>query len=252
MLRSLRKLFNEDPEKAARRAAEKAAREHEQSLRKAQAELAQWEHDCSDLAEEIEACRNYRALSDEGFDTCPIVTKRGEEVLLVCESVPLVETRRAPKASYGGTSHGLSIKIAKGVYYRPSVHRGTIQQAPEETRVIDGEDGAGVFVITNTRAVFRGNLHTREFRWDKLVSVSPEELLGGYALMMPVENRQRVSGIYVGDDSEDADFVMRRIMFGIALSQGREDEFIAKLENELDELRAAQPTLPDAPACHSQ
>ena len=145
---------------------------------------------------------------------------------------------------YGGHSHGLSIKIVKGVYYRPSVHRGAIEQAPEETRVIDGKDGEGVFVVTNLRAVFRGNLHTREFRWDKLVSVSPEQVGSAWVLMMPVENRQRVSGIYVGASSA-ADFVMRRVLFGVALHQDRGDEFIERLEGELAELQVGPPPVPE-------
>ncbi len=172
---------------------------------------------------------------------CPIITKRGEEMLLVCHGLLLTETRRAPKVSYGGRSHGLSVRVAKDVYYRPSVHRGAIEQAPEETRVIDGE---GVFDVTNKRGVFRGNLHTREFRWDKLVSVSPEQIGKSYVLMMPVENRQRVSGVFVGTP-ENADIVTRRILFGVPLSQERGDEFIERLEGELAELQANKPPVPE-------
>lgn len=237
VLKRLQKLFGGDPAAEAREALERAHRE-------ALGRRREWEEACAELADEIEAYRSYEDLADETDPECPIVTKRGEEVLLVCHGPMLTETRRAPKMRYGGHSHGLSIKVVKGVYYRPSVHRGSIEQAPEETRVIDGEDGEGVFVVTNLRGVFRGNLHAREFRWDKLVSVSPEQIGGAYVLMMPVENRQRVSGVYVGQSST-ADFVMRRILFGVALHQGRGDEFIARLEDELAELRASAPPVPE-------
>ena len=237
VLKRLQRLFGGDPAAEAREALERAHREALERRR-------EWENECSELADEIEAFRSYEDLADETDPECPIITKRGEEVLLVCHGPMLTETRRAPKARYGGSSHGLSIKIAKGVYYRPSVHRGTIEQAPEETRVIDGEDGDGVFVVSNLRAVFRGNLHSREFRWDKLVSVSPEQVGGSWVLMMPVENRQRVSGVYVGTSS-DADFVMRRILFGVALHQDRGDEFIDRLEGELADLLASPPSVPE-------
>ncbi|MXV88058.1 MAG: hypothetical protein F4117_12415 [Acidimicrobiales bacterium] len=237
VLKRLQRLFGGDPAVEAREALERAHREALERRR-------EWENECAELADEIEAFRFYEDLADETDPECPIITKRGEEVLLVCHGPMLTETRRAPKARYGGSSHGLSIKIAKGVYYRPSVHRGTIEQAPEETRVIDGEDGDGVFVVSNLRAVFRGNLHSREFRWDKLVSVSPEQVGGSWVLMMPVENRQRVSGVYVGTSSS-ADFVMRRILFGVALHQDRGDEFIDRLEGELADLQASPPSVPE-------
>lgn len=237
VLKRLQKLFGGDPAAEAREALERA---HREALKRRR----EWEDECAELADEIEAFRSHEDMADEADPECPIITKRGEEVLLVCHGPMLTETRRAPKARYGGSSHGLSIKIAKGVYYRPSVHRGTIEQAPEETRVIDGDDGDGVFVVSNLRAVFRGNLHSREFRWDKLVSVSPEQVGGSWVLMMPVENRQRVSGVYVGTSSA-ADFVMRRILFGVALHQDRGDEFIDRLEGELADLQASPPSVPE-------
>ena len=232
MLNMIRRLFAGVTE-----AAERRERERRESA--ALAARRQWEEDCGALEAEIEACRSYEALADETDFDCPIVTKRGEELLLIAHGARLTETRRG-KTSYRGGSHGLSIRVAKGVYYRPSVHRGSIEPAPEQTRVIDGDDGDGVFVVTNQRAVFRGNLHTREFRWDKLVSATPEQFGDSYVIMMPVENRQRVSGIWVGGD-EEADFVLRRVMFGVSLYQDRGDAFIERMQNELAELQANQP-----------
>ena len=232
MLNRIRRLFAGDPEAAARR-------EQERQQSAALEARRQWEEDCAALEAEIEACRSYEELADETDPDCPIVTKRGEELLLIAHGARLTETRRG-KTGYRGSSHGMSIRVAKGVYYRPSVHRGSIEPAPEQTTVIDGRDGDGVFVVTNQRAVFRGNLHTREFRWDKLVSATPERFGDSYVLMMPVENRQRVSGVWVGND-EDADFVLRRVMFGVSLRQGRGDAFIARMESELAELQADEP-----------
>ncbi len=76
------------------------------------------------------------------------------------------------------------------------------------------------------------------------MSVSPEQTGGDYALMVPVENRQRVSGVYVGASS-NADFITRRILFGVTLHQERGDEFIERLESELAELQANPPPVPE-------
>ena len=218
------------------RRAEAAAEREQQRQREAAAaarRVRQREHDA--LEAEIDALRSYHDLNDEFGPQCPIVAKRGEEILLIVRGAALTETRRAPKTSYSGGSHGLSIRVAKGVYYRPSVHRGKIEAAPEQTTMIDGSDGDGVFVVSNKRAVFRGGLHNREFRWDKLVSVTPERFRQYWMLAMPVENRQRVSGVVVA--TEDlADLVMRRVMFGIALHQDRGEDFISRLEADLADL----------------
>ncbi|MCY4036876.1 MAG: hypothetical protein OXF64_05450 [bacterium] len=237
VLKKLQRLLSGDPAEAADKSSKRAHR-------KALERQREWEQECAELADEVESLRSYEDLVDEMSPDCPIITKRGEEVFMICNGAMLTETRRGAKTNYGGRSHGLSVRVAKGVYYRPSVHRGRVEQAPEETSVIDGKDGEGVFVVTNQRGVYRGNLHTREFRWDKLVSVSPEQIGKSYVLMMPVENRQRVSGIFVGTSSM-ADLVMRRIMFGIALQQERGDEFIERLEAELADLQDDRPDVPE-------
>ena len=225
---------------ADRRAEAAAAREQQRQREAAEAARLRRQREHDALAAEIDALRSHHDLHDEFGPQCPIVAKRGEEILLTVHGAALTETRRAPRTSYSGGSHGLSIRVAKGVYYRPSVHRGKIEAAPEQTTVIDGSDGDGVFVVSNKRAVFRGGLHTREFRWDKLVSVTPERFGQHWMLAMPVENRQRVSGVVVG--SEDiADLVMRRVMFGIALHQDRGDAFLARLEADLSDLQADEP-----------
>ena len=54
---------------------------------------------------------------------------------------------------------------------------------------------------------------------------------------------QRVSGVLIGSGS-DADFVLRRIMFGVALHQDRGDAFIARMETELAEFKADEPPQP--------
>lgn len=204
-----------------------------------------WAGEVAELEAEIEALENYEDLADEFGDDCPIITKRGEEALLVVRGCALVETRR-PRATYRGGSSGMSFRIAKGVYWRVGGHRGAITPAPEETTLIDGRDGQGVLVVTNRRGVFAGNLHTREFRWDRLVSVRVERLGEDlFALQMPVENRQRVSGVVV--DEETLPTVHSRIRFGVSLYQERGDRHIDRLREQLAGLRAARPPRPLTP-----
>lgn len=217
-------------------------RQRRREAEEARAAHDSWAAEVSELEAEIYALEHYEDLADEFSDDCPIITKRGEEALLVVQGCALVETRR-PRATYRGGSSGVSFRIAKGVYWRVGGHRGAITPAPEETTLIDGRDGQGVFVVTNRRGVFAGNLHTREFRWDRLVSISVEQLGEDlFALQMPVENRQRVSGVLVNEDGLPV--VHSRIRFGVSLYQEREEQYIAGLADRLADLRAAEPPRP--------
>ncbi len=219
-------------------------REHDTAL----AQHEQWKREFEDLSAEITGLTNYEQLVDEFTPDCPIITKRGEEVITIVRGVCLTETRRGARTSYGGTSHGMSIRLGKNVSYRPSMHRGTIEPAPEETKIIDGERRDAVMVITNQRAVFRGNLYSREFRWDKLISATLQELKAHKApvLMMPVENRQKTSGILL-DGGLDADLILSRVLFSVSLQRGRSDLFLQRLKRDLAQLKAAEPEVPAPP-----
>ena len=202
--------------------------------------LLEWREECQQLSEEIRTLESYEELADETDPDCPIITKKGEELLAIVNGARLTETRRG-KTTYRGSSHGVSIRISKNITYRPSIHSGSVEQAPEFIKIIDGNDGDGVFVVTNKRAVFRGDLHTREWLWSKIVSVTPEKYRGSeYVLLMPVENRQRVTGVYLGKKRVTEE-IMRRVMFGIAVYRGLEDQFIERMKNELEELKSDEP-----------
>ena len=179
---------------------------------------------------------------DEISDEAPIVTKKGEEVILIAQGLALVEVRRG-KATYSGGSRGVSVRVAKGVSLRVGSHRGTMQPAPEKPTIIDSGD----FVVTNKRAVFVGDKHTRAFEWSKILACNEYAHDGHVLFMLPVENRQRVSGVAalpVG-----AEILDERIKFGIAMFQDRRDDFIDGLQVqadrervELEELEAASST----------
>jgi len=184
------------------------------------------------LRHQINDFENYRDLCDELSAECPIITKRGEDVLAVAKNAALLESRSSG-ARYGGSSHGLSLRIAKGIYYRPSIHSGKVKRGPDTPTVIDTE---GTFTVTSMRAVYHGPTQNREWMWNKLIALNVERTGSDFYLQMPVSNRQRVSGILL--DADVVDWMHQRVRFGLALYQGRSDDFVQAMRNRLAELKA--------------
>jgi hypothetical protein len=210
--------------------------EAERARRKAEEEHAAWVADVEAAEALISGLRNYRDLCDE-YEESPLITKKGEEVLLIVEGAGLVESRRQ-RGNYQGGSRGVSIRVAKGVSYRVGAHRGTYEPGPETPTLID----SGTFVVTTQRGVFTGPKHNREFAWTKLVSFNVESIdKDTLVLYMPVTNRQKVSGI--GAPTDAIETIHERAAFGVAVHQGQEDRFFDKLDRELTELRAAEPSV---------
>jgi len=59
-------------------------------------------------------------MCDELSPACPIITKRGEEVLYIIENVTLLEAR-APYTQYKGSSHSMSSRSSLPVSNRQRV-----------------------------------------------------------------------------------------------------------------------------------
>lgn len=112
----------------------------------------------------------------------PIMLKAGEvgratfDVALMKE-VPVREMR--------GGSHGVSIRVARGVSYRVGQARARSVVVGTQMQVQD----VGVLTVTNQRAMFTGEKRTLEFRYDKLVGM--EQFTDG--LRLNVSNRQLAS-----------------------------------------------------------
>lgn len=70
--------------------------------------------------------------------------------------------------TYKGSSHGLSIRIMKGVYYRPSVFQATPVQSTELV-----SHGTGDFVVTNKHVYFMGRSKTFRIPYQKIVAFEP-------------------------------------------------------------------------------
>ncbi|MGB8020961.1 MAG: hypothetical protein WCF04_07015 [Candidatus Nanopelagicales bacterium] len=128
-----------------------------------------------------------------GFDGAPIILRRGES-LLWAGAGQLIEPRRAP-GQYRGGSAGVSVPIGLGMRANFGSHRGTYQPGPELQTPVD----TGAVAVTSARVVFTGDKKTREWALAKLLTV--QQSGDGRVTLLPVSNRQAVSGVHVRTDS---------------------------------------------------
>ena len=206
------------------------------------AEAASLAGQAAEMASLVEALSDPRSLWDEASGDSPVVTKRGEEVIGVYRGVTLVELR-SRKLSYKGASHGLSIRVAKGVYYRPSVHSGAISETVDEWKVLDDD---GTLVISNQRAVYTGLRYSREFPFAKLLSWGTELdrssfSTPSYLVTLPVSSRVRTSAVAFpsGGNEQFRDKLLCVLQCGIAMFNDTHEDFINRLRSDAEELRSA-------------
>ena len=186
------------------------------------------QHQRAQIQAQLDIARNPAAAYNEA-EGCPIARKRGEEVIGIIPTTALYEVT-AGKVEYRGGSQGVSIRVARGLTYRTGGHKGTIYRAPERPRL---KDTGGTFVITNQRGVYVGTNQTRVFEWSKIVALSEANTDTGTVLLMPVENRVKTSGVFVGDSYKQ---ITARCEIGIALYRGTIDDLIAELQTDLAQL----------------
>jgi hypothetical protein len=91
---------------------------------------------------------------------------RAERPVWLFNAVRYYEERTS--RSFQGVSHGLSIRIAKGVYYRPSAFRGS----PVETTKITHVDN-GQVLVTSHHVYFLGTRKSFRVPYRKVVTVEP-------------------------------------------------------------------------------
>jgi hypothetical protein len=96
--------------------------------------------------------------------TSPVILQKSEKAHWV-EPGALLEERVISRR-YEGGSHGVSIRIMRGVSYRVGAHRGHIVS---ETGIVPVSSGD--FVITNKRAIFSGDKKSFALRIDKLLDL---------------------------------------------------------------------------------
>ena len=98
----------------------------------------------------------------------PFNLMKSEKLVWVIQDVHYLETvvRRERK----GTSHGLSIRIARSVYYRPSTFRSRPIESEETVH-----DDTGLLGLTTKHIYFAGPEGKFRVRHDRIVSFDPYE-----------------------------------------------------------------------------
>ena len=92
--------------------------------------------------------------------------QKGEKIAYVFQGVEYHTLRTV--RSFAGVSQGLSIRVMKGVYYRPSMFHG---HPVESTQVVSG--GKGTLAATNKNLYFLGQLKTMRIPYAKIISFQP-------------------------------------------------------------------------------
>jgi len=96
----------------------------------------------------------------------PFNLLKSERIIYVYNQVEYHEPRS--RTTYSGSSSGVNVRIAKGVYYRIGGFRGTPQVTSQITHV-----DTGVFAITNKHIYFTGSSKSFRVAYPKIVSFSP-------------------------------------------------------------------------------
>ena len=135
-------------------------------------------------------------------------------------------------------SQGVSIPIGSlgghAIRYHVGASRGHYVQGTPAPTAVD----VGTVYVTNQRVVFTGHAHTRECRFDKLLSCEP----GAGSMNLSVSNRQKPTTLYYGT-ALDGWFGFR-VTLALAHFRGDVPSLVAQLQAQLDALDAAKPLPP--------
>lgn len=91
---------------------------------------------------------------------------KSEQLVWLFQSVPYYEQRT--KTTYSGGHSGVSVRVAKGLYWRTGSFRGKPVKHTEMTHV-----DTGLVAVTNKHVYFSGNVQAFRIRYNKIVSFSP-------------------------------------------------------------------------------
>ena len=93
----------------------------------------------------------------------PFNFQKDEQVVWVFQDVMYGEIRT--RRQFVGTSHGMSLRIAKGLYYRTSIFRGTPVESTEMVGV-----ARGMLAVTTKHICFSSAPKSFRLRYGKIVS----------------------------------------------------------------------------------
>jgi hypothetical protein len=96
----------------------------------------------------------------------PFNLQKAEKLVWLFPEAKYYEDRK--RRHYVGGSHGMSFRIAKGVYYRVGAFKGHAVETSETVFV-----GPGLLGVTNRHVYFSGSGKSFRIRHDKIVSIEP-------------------------------------------------------------------------------
>ena len=96
----------------------------------------------------------------------PFNLLKSEKLIWVFDAVDYIETKTQRERR--GTSHGVSIRVARGLYYRPSAFRSRIHEWEEIVK-----SDSGLLGVTTKHIYFHGPRKRFRVRLDKIVSYEP-------------------------------------------------------------------------------
>lgn len=96
----------------------------------------------------------------------PFNLMKSEDLVWVIADTEYYQTKTVRE--FRGSSHGVSIRVAKGLYYRPSAFKGR-SVSREETVLAD----RGLLGVTTKHIYFHGDRERFRVRYDRIVSFEP-------------------------------------------------------------------------------
>ena len=96
----------------------------------------------------------------------PFNLMKSEKLVWLFGGVDYIETKT--RRERRGTSHGVSIRVARGLYYRPSTFRSRVHEWEE-----DVHEDTGLLGVTTKHLYFHGSKKRFRVRLDKIVSFEP-------------------------------------------------------------------------------
>jgi len=99
-------------------------------------------------------------------ENLPFNFQKTEKIIWLFNNVMYYEEKT--KRHYQGGHHGVSIKVAKGLYYRAGAFKG---YPVEKTEIVPVD--IGLMGITNKHIYFKGDSKSFRVKYDKIVSFTP-------------------------------------------------------------------------------
>lgn len=96
----------------------------------------------------------------------PFLLQKDESIIWLFHGVECYEQRT--KTTYVGKSHGVSVKIAKGLYYRTGSFKGNPVTSEHAVLL-----GTGILALTNKNLYFGSSSKTFKTPYNKIISLTP-------------------------------------------------------------------------------